>query len=120
MRAAFQGQGGHMTKLSWMLAVLVGAVSLAAVALAAPDYLIIQKDRAFSVRTLTIRAGDRVVFTNADSITHNVYSVTPGLEFDLRSQAPGQSDTVTFAKQGTLVVECAIHPKMKLQVVVTP
>jgi plastocyanin len=109
-----------MTRLTSMLAVFVGVGSLAAVALAATDHPVLQKDRAFSVRSLTVRAGDRIVFTNGDSITHNVYSVTPGLEFDLRSQAPGQSDTVTFAKQGTLVVECAIHPKMKLQVVVTP
>jgi plastocyanin len=109
-----------MTRLTSMLAVFVGVGSLAAVALAATDHPVLQKDRAFSVRSLTVRTGDRIVFTNGDSITHNVYSVTPGLEFDLRSQAPGQSDTVTFAKQGTLAVECAIHPKMKLQVVVTP
>jgi plastocyanin len=109
-----------MIKLTWMLVVFIGVVLLAAAALAASDHPVLQKDRAFSVRSLTLRAGDRIVFTNGDSITHNVYSVTPGLEFDLRSQAPGQSDTVTFAKQGTLTVECAIHPKMKLQVVVTP
>jgi plastocyanin len=107
-------------KLTWMLAVLTGVVLLAAAALAATNHPVLQKDRAFSVRSLAIRAGDRVVFTNGDAITHNVYSVTPGLEFDLRTQAPGQSDTVTFAKPGTSTVECAIHPKMKLQIVVTP
>lgn len=101
--------------------VAFGAVVLTtAVAVAATDHPVVQKDRSFSVRTLTVRAGDRVVFTNADPMTHNVYSLTTGLEFDLRSQAPGQSDTVTFSRQGTALVECAIHPKMKLQVVVTP
>jgi plastocyanin len=109
-----------MSKLTWMLLVFIGVVLLAAAALAATDHAVLQKDRAFSVKSITVRAGDRIVFTNGDSITHNVYSVTPGLEFDLRSQAPGQSDTVTFAKPGTTTVECAIHPKMKLQVVVTP
>ena len=109
-----------MTRLTSILVVLVAAVLLAAVALAATDHPVVQKDRAFSVRSLTVRTGDRIVFTNADNITHNVYSVTAGQEFDLRSQAPGQSDTVTFVRPGTAVVECAIHPKMKLQVVVAP
>lgn len=100
--------------------VFAGLLLMTAVAVAATDHPILQKDRSFSVRTLTVRAGDRVVFTNADPMTHNVYSLTEGLAFDLRSQAPGQSDTVTFSRQGTALVECAIHPKMKLHVVVTP
>jgi plastocyanin len=102
--------------------VLTLAVALVAGAGAAgaADHGITQQDRSFSEKAVTVKAGDRLVFTNADSITHNIYSVTPGHEFELKIQKPGQSDTVPFAKAGSLEVQCAIHPKMKLQVTVTP
>ena len=77
---------------------------------------ILQKDRTFSQSEITIHAGQKVVFKNGDEITHNVFSVTPGMEFDLRRQAPGASDTVTFDREGVAEVRCSIHPKMKLMV----
>jgi plastocyanin len=49
-------------------------------------------------------------------VTHNVYSTTKGHEFEIKTQAPGKSDTVKFDRAGVVVVECAIHPKMRLQV----
>lgn len=101
------------------LVVFCGALALAAPAMAA-DYTVFQKDKAFSSAAITIKPGDRVTFTNADGITHNVYSVTKGHEFDLKTQAPGQSNTVPFPKTGSLDVECAIHPKMRLKLNVVP
>lgn len=80
------------------------------------DRTILQKDRAFSESEITIRPGDKVVFKNGDEFTHNVFSVTPGMEFDLRRQAPGASSSVPFEKEGTAEVRCSIHPKMKLLV----
>ena len=97
-------------------ALLVAATAMPA---AAADHAILQKDKAFSQATLNIRAGDRIVFTNGDSFTHNVYSVTPGQEFELKTQHPGKSDAVPFPRAGSLEVQCAIHPKMKLRVTVT-
>lgn len=101
-----------------LLAVGV-AVALAGPATAA-DHTILQKDKAFPQPTLAIKAGDRITFTNGDPFTHNVFSATKGMEFDLRTQNPGQSSTVPFSKAGSLLVECAIHPKMKLQVQIVP
>jgi plastocyanin len=100
--------------------VLIGVALALAVPATAADVLIMQKDKTFSERTLNIRVGDRITFTNGDPFTHNVFSVTRGMEFDLRTQVPGQSSTVPFTKSGSLLVECAIHPKMKLQVTVAP
>jgi len=98
----------------------VGLAVIVAGPASAADHSIIQKDKAFSEKTLAIKVGDRITFSNADSITHNVFSATRGMEFDLRTQVPGQSSTVPFSKAGSLLVECAIHPKMKLQVTVAP
>ena len=99
---------------------LAAALVAVAGAAGAADHTIMQQDKAFSEKAVTVKAGDRLVFTNADSITHNVYSVTPGHEFELKVQKPGQTDSVPVAKAGSLEVQCAIHPKMRLQVTVTP
>jgi plastocyanin len=97
---------------------LVGVV-LAAGAAVGADFTVVQKNRAFSAKQLTVKVGDQVVFLNQDDVRHNVYSETKGLEFDL-IQPPGSSNTVRFAQPGTATVQCAIHPVMKLEVRVTP
>lgn len=75
-----------------------------------------QKDRAFSQTEITIKLGESIVFKNSDEVTHNVFSVSSGMEFDIRRQAPGGSSTVPFNKEGVAEVRCSIHPKMKLLV----
>ena len=92
----------------------VGAVLVRAAPALTRDLTITQKNKAFSEREVKIAIGDSLTFTNADDFTHNVYSATKGMEFDLRTQPPGKSSTVKFEKAGTLTVECAIHPKMRL------
>ncbi len=87
--------------------------------LLAADHEVSQSDRAFSQKEISVKVGDQVVFKNDDEVTHNVYSVTPGMAFDLKRQAPGASSTVPFPKEGTAEVLCSIHPKMKLIVHVT-
>jgi plastocyanin len=77
-----------------------------------------QKDRTFSVDTLTIKPGDNIVFVNQDQLTHNVFSTAKGNEFNLRAQAPGTSASVTLSTEGTVEVHCAFHPRMKLIVTV--
>jgi plastocyanin len=82
------------------------------------DHEIDQKNRAFSRSEITIKPGDRIVFKNSDDFSHNVFSMTDGMEFDIRSQAPGDSKPVQFDKEGVVEVRCAIHPKMRLVVTV--
>src|SRR5580704_10031848 len=91
-------------------------VCLCAMALPAlaEEHKINQKGRAFSQTEITIKPGDTIVFKNSDDVTHNVFSVSPGMEFDIRRQAPGASSTVPFGKEGVAEVRCSIHPKMKL------
>jgi plastocyanin len=98
-----------------MKSPLLFLMTVAAVTFAG-DTTVVQKDREFSQNTLTIKAGDSVTFKNEDAVTHNVFSNTPGLEFDIRRQAPGGSSTVPFAKEGEVEVRCSIHPKMKLMI----
>jgi len=82
----------------------------------AADHVVNQKDKIFSHSEITIKPGDTVTFKNGDEVSHNVYSSTPGMEFEIRRQAPGASSTVPFPKAGKVDVQCSIHPKMKLTV----
>jgi plastocyanin len=95
------------------------AIALAALStlpLLAADHEITQQDRHFSQTEITINVGDTISFKNDDEVTHNVFSTTPGMEFDLHRQAPGASSTIPFAKAGDAEVDCSIHPRMKLMV----
>ncbi len=85
----------------------------------AGEYEVAQKDKKFSKDKLTIKVGDSVNFPNQDTFFHNVFSLSPLKIFDLGSYPKGQSRKVTFDKAGKIVVECAIHPEMKMTIEVT-
>jgi plastocyanin len=75
------------------------------------------KNFGFSPATITVKSGATVVWTNDDSIEHDV-------AFDggaIASSTLGQNDTFshTFATQGTYNYICSIHPFMHGTVVVT-
>jgi len=92
-----------------------GAAAISGLAYAqAAKALITQKSKTFSAKEITIQRGESVEFKNDDDTAHNVLSFTPGQEFDLKLQRPGEAKAVTFATPGRVEVECDIHPKMGL------
>ena len=100
--------------------VILGLLIAVATAVGAGEVRVAQKDKSFSMREVTLKVNEPLLFVNEDSVTHNVYSVTKGMEFEIRTQQPGQSDTIRFPRDGEAEVLCAIHPKMKLRVTVKP
>lgn len=91
------------------------------------DIIIDQKDKKFydasgkEITTINAKVGDKLIFKNSESsVTHNVYSLSPGNSFELKTQKPGEKSPVPLSadkhKKGTMDVECAIHPSMKLKV----
>lgn len=78
--------------------------------------LIVQDNREFSQEEVSIEVGERLQFENRDSVTHSLFSRTPGFEFNIPAQRPGARDVVRFDKAGTATVECAVHPSMRLEV----
>lgn len=88
-------------------------------AAAAAERSISQKGRAFSESDVTIKKGDKLLFVNDDSVTHNIMSNSPGNEFNSGAMAPGVSTPITFNDEGQIMVICAIHPRMKMTVNVT-
>lgn len=95
--------------------IVTALVVSATVALAAgSEHVVGQKNKAFSTRTLKIKVGDTVTFRNDDPFFHNIFSLSEVQSFDLGSYPQGQSRKATFGKPGTIEVECAIHPEMKM------
>jgi plastocyanin len=73
-----------------------------------------QKNKEFTIRALTLKQGDKVKFINLDTFFHNVFSLSDAAMFDLGSFPEGQFKEVVFDQVGTVEVECAIHPNMKM------
>jgi plastocyanin len=86
----------------------------------AEEHLVGQKNKAFSEKTLTVKVGDTVHFRNDDPFFHNVFSLSDAKFFDLGSYDKGKSKSVKFDTEGSVEVECAIHPEMNLKIEVVP
>ncbi|HET7418107.1 MAG TPA: cupredoxin domain-containing protein [Solirubrobacterales bacterium] len=69
---------------------------------------------AFQPKTLRVKRGTKVAFTNASNTTHTA----SGTAFDTRRIAPGKSATVQLGSKGTFAFHCKIHPFMKGTIVV--
>lgn len=85
---------------------------------AAMEYEVGQKSQAFTKNELLIKQGDVVKFINQDNIFHNVFSLSDSKMFDLGSFPKGEHRDVTFEEKGEVEVECAIHPNMKMKIIV--
>ena len=97
----------------------IAALILLSTVARASDNVVRHKGRAFSVATLTVARGEPVVFLNDDTVPHNIMSASPDNAFDLGSQMPGSATPVSFDIAGVVVVICAIHPRMRMTIVVT-
>ena len=78
------------------------------------EFVVGQKDKKFTVASLKIKVGDKVFFKNEDAFFHNVFSLSDVKFFDLGSFPQGEQREVVFDTPGTVEVECAIHPSMKM------
>ena len=71
----------------------------------------------FSPQILTIKIGDSVAWTNADSASHTVTSDS-GSELDSNYLSNGEIYSHTFTQIGEFDYHCAPHPYMKGTVIV--
>lgn len=76
------------------------------------------RDFDYAPRTLDIRAGTRVTWTNADAVPHT--ATDRSRRWDTGVLSGAASMAVTFATAGTYPYYCTIHPAMSGTVVVRP
>jgi plastocyanin len=101
-----------------MRTILFTAALLALLALPshAAEHVVSQKAKNFSIKRLAVQQGDTIKFVNDDPFAHNVFSLSDVKSFDLGSYGQGLFKSVLMDKPGTVEVECAVHPDMKLVV----
>ncbi len=95
--------------------IIISAGIISAGYAAADEYVISQKKRKFTPAVVVAKVGDKVVFLNDDRFAHNLFSKTPGHEFDVRKQMPGDSHTITLDRKGVFEIRCALHPRMRMK-----
>lgn len=69
---------------------------------------------AYSPQTLTVKKGTTVVWTNNDTVIHDVVSNS----FASGKLAKGETFRYTFDKEGTVDYICSYHPAMVAKVIV--
>lgn len=79
-----------------------------------------QLGKAFVPGILVVAKGAKVEFPNGDPVFHNVFSDTPGAQFDLGSYPQGDKRTLTLTQTGQIDVQCNLHANMRGYVFVTP
>jgi hypothetical protein len=73
---------------------------------------ITSREKRFTPHVIAVSRGTPVNFPNVDHIFHNVFSRSPGNEFDLGLYRKGAQRTYRFANPGLVRVYCNIHPQM--------
>jgi plastocyanin len=95
---------------------LAGALMLAAGAADAADHQITIKNSMYAPTRVAAKIGDTLTFVNNDTVTHEVWSPTPGHGFNLGDVKAGDKLSMTVQKAGHFDVECGLHPKMAVKV----
>jgi plastocyanin len=67
---------------------------------------------AFDPKAVTVKVGQKITWTNDDSVDHNV---TADSGADFKSKDFGQGGTFAFTptKAGKITYECTLHPNMR-------
>ncbi|MDB5067636.1 MAG: copper-binding protein [Chloroflexi bacterium] len=105
--------------VAWLATGPVVSVPTVEAAPAAPTSVQILKD-SYAPPSITIKAGDSVTWSNADTTPGNGHTVTSSGRGPLKSPSMSQGGTFsyTFATAGTYAYYCAIHPDMTGTVIV--
>jgi plastocyanin len=102
-----------------VLALLFVSVSALAASPSPPQTPIVTIENfTFKPSLLTVHAGTRVTFKNADDIPHSVV-LTDG-SFHSRALDTDESVTVPFPRPGEYAYFCGLHPHMQGTVKVIP
>ena len=79
--------------------------------------IVLQKGRHYMPLDLYLRRGDTITLRNGDdTLTHHAFIEADRFSFDAGDQEPGTETHLTLAEPGDFVIQCGIHPKMKLTI----
>lgn len=75
------------------------------------------KGRHYEPVDLFLRRGDAITLVNGeDNAVHHAFIEADRFSFDAGDQQPGSHATLKLAESGDFILQCGIHPKMKLTI----
>lgn len=74
------------------------------------------QNMSFSPALITVKVGDKITWTNQDSVGHSATADDNSFDTGILSQ--GQSGSVTFDKAGTYTYHCKVHSSMTGTIIV--
>jgi len=93
------------------------ALETARATLSTAARIVLQKGRHYAPTDLYLRRGDTITLRNGDeSFTHHAFIEADRFSFDAGDQEPGTETRLTLVEPGDFVIQCGIHPKMKLTI----
>jgi plastocyanin len=93
------------------------APEIARATLSSAVRIVLQKGRHYAPTDLYLRQGDTITLRNGDdSLTHHAFIEAERFSFDAGDQEPGTETRLTLVEPGDFVIQCGIHPKMKLTI----
>ena len=98
------------------LACLLQAATGTGVLAASGTHTIVIADMKFVPETLTVKAGDTVVWVNKDFFPHT--AIAQDHSFDSRDIATSESWKYVATKKGPFSYICTLHPTMKATLIV--
>jgi plastocyanin len=99
-----------------VLATSVGQGAGAAVPVKSRTHTVIIEGTRFQPETLTVRAGDTIVWVNKDLFPHS--ATASNSSFNSQAIAAGASWRYTPKKKGEFAYTCIFHPTMKAALLV--
>lgn len=84
----------------------------------AVDTTMDQVDLQFVPHVLVVPTGSRILFTNTDTVRHQVYSFSPTKRFELPLYRGRPKEPQTFDRAGIAAIGCNIHDNMRAYVFV--
>ncbi|TXN41548.1 hypothetical protein FV232_04675 [Methylobacterium sp. WL30] len=97
------------------LTIALAAAGSARAELSSSIRIVLQKSRHYDPTDLFLRRGDTITLINGDdSMIHHAFIEADRFAFDAGDQEPGKQATLTLKEPGNFIIQCGIHPKMKL------
>lgn len=77
--------------------------------------IVLQKGRHYDPTDVFLRRGDTIILVNGDeTAVHHAFIEADRFAFDAGDQEPGKQSILILKDPGDFVIQCGIHPKMKL------
>ncbi len=116
--AAVAGCGSSNSSSSSSTSTPAASTSTPAAASSGGGVTIKMQNIAFDPKTVTVKVGQKVTWTNDDTVDHNV-TAQSGADFKSKNFGKGATFSFTPTTAGTVKYVCTIHPGMDATLTVT-